>query len=104
MDFTKLEPTKLRNLTVVAAKDQLSSDLNGEAVILNLQTGVYHGLDAVGARIWHLLQETRTVDDILKTLLEEYEVEPDRCQQELLALLQKLADQKLIEVRSETAA
>lgn len=104
MDITKLESTKLRNLTVVAAQNQLFSDLDGEAVILNLKTGVYHGLDAVGAKIWHLLQETRSVDDILKTLLEEYEVEPDRCMQELSVLLQELADQKLIEVRSEATA
>ena len=102
--MTKVELSKLRNLTVVAAKEQLFSDLGGEAVILNLKTGVYHGLDAVGARIWHLLQETITVDDILKTLLEEYEVEPERCMQELSVLLQELADQKLIEVRSEATA
>lgn len=93
----------MKHLTVVAAKDQVSSELDGEAVILNLKTGVYHGLDPVGARIWHLLQESRTVNDILNTLLEEYEVEPERCERELLTLLQKLAEQELIEVKSEAA-
>lgn len=90
--------------TVVAAKDQVSCDLAGEAAILNLQSGVYYGLDAVGARVWHLLQEPRTVQDIRDTILMEYEVERDRCEHDLLALLQELVAAGLIEVRYEPAA
>lgn len=90
--------------TVVAAKDQVSCDLAGEAAILNLQSGVYYGLNAVGGRVWHLLQEPRTVQDIRDTLLREYEVERDRCERDLLALLQDLAAAGLIEVGDEPAA
>jgi len=104
MNFLELEQTKLRHLTVVAAKEQIFSELDGEAVILNLKTGVYHGLDVVGARIWTLLQESKTINEVINTLLAEYEVEPERCERELLALLQKLADQGLIEVKSEPIA
>lgn len=104
MNFIELDSTKLRNLTIVAAKEQISSDLGGDAVILNLKTGVYHGLDSVGARIWNLLQESRTVNDILNTLLQEYDVSPAHCEHDLVVLLQKLADAGLIEVRNETAA
>ena len=104
MDLLNLENAKLRNLTIVATKDQMSSDLSGEAVILNLKTGMYHGLDTVGTRIWNLLQESKTVKDILDTLILEYEVELERCERELLALLQKLADEGLIEVKNEAAA
>lgn len=101
MNFLELERTKLRNVTVVAAKDQISADVGGEAVILNLKTGAYHGLDPVGARIWNLLAESTTVNDILDALLNEYEVEPDRCFRELLALLQQLAESGLIEVKNQ---
>lgn len=101
MNFLELERTKLRNVTVVAAKDQISADVGGEAVILNLKTGAYHGLDPVGARIWNLLAESTTVNDILDALLKEYEVEPDRCFRELLALLQQLAESGLIEVKNQ---
>jgi hypothetical protein len=65
---------------------------------------VYYGLDAVGARIWSLIQEPRTVNEIRDILLEEYEVEPERCERDLLALLQKLADEGLIEVKDEASA
>jgi hypothetical protein len=43
--------------TVVATKEQASTDLGGEAAILNLRNGVYYGLDPVGARIWNIIQE-----------------------------------------------
>ena len=86
--------------TVVAAKDQVSSDLGGEVAILDLKAGVYYGLDAVGARIWSLIQEPRTVNEIRDILLEEYEVEPERCERDLLVLLRRLADEGLVEVRN----
>jgi hypothetical protein len=86
--------------TVVAAKDQVSSDLGGEVAILDLKAGVYYGLDAVGARIWSLIQEPRTVNEIRDILLEEYEVEPERCERDLLTLLRRLADEGLVEVRN----
>ncbi len=92
------------NSVVVSAKDQVSCDLAGEAAILNLKNGVYYGLDPLGARIWNLIQTPRTVNEVCETLLKEYDVQADRCECDLLALLQKLATERLIEVRDEAAA
>lgn len=89
--------------TIVAAEQHISADLSGEVVILNLDAGVYFGLDAVGARVWNLIQEPRTFNDIREILLDEYEVEPGRCEQELSALLRELAAAGLVEVEDETA-
>ena len=84
---------------VVAAKDQVSSDLGEEMVILNLKKGVYYGLDGVGVRIWHLIQEPRAVNEIRDLLLDEYDVEPECCERDLLALLEELVAEDLVEVR-----
>ena len=83
---------------VVAAKDQVSCDLAGEAAILNLKNGVYYGLDPVGARIWNLIQTPTTVGAIRDSMLAEYEVDAERCERDLMDLLQKLATEGLIEV------
>jgi hypothetical protein len=95
-------PTVKKTLSVsssiVAAKDQVSSDLGDEVAILHLKAGVYYGLDGVGARIWDLIQEPRTVEEVRDVLVSEYEVEPDRCESDLITLLQRLADEGLIEV------
>ncbi len=61
--------------SVLAASHQVSSDLGGEIAILDLKGGTYYGLDAVGARLWSLLQEFRTVEEIWDVLVHEYEVE-----------------------------
>jgi hypothetical protein len=90
------------NSTVVVAEGQVSSDLGGEVAILSLKNGVYYGLDAVGARIWELIQGPRTVNEIRDVLLEEYDVEPERCERDLFVLLDQLATENLIDVRDET--
>lgn len=89
--------------TVVVAEGQISCELDGEAAILNLKSGVYYGLDEVGARVWSLLQEPKAIREVLEVLLEEYEVEAERCIDDLLALLGSLADEGLVEVRDEAS-
>lgn len=83
---------------VVASRHQLSSRLGEEVVILGLQDGTYYGLDGIGPRVWELMQEPRPVQGILDRLLEEYEVDASRCEEDLLALLERLRRPGLIEV------
>ena len=89
------------NTKIVVTKGQVSCDLSGEAAILNLKSGVYFGLNTIGASIWKLIQEPRTVKEIRDALLEEYDVEPERCEQDLLELLQELSTHELIKIVDE---
>ncbi len=84
---------------VVAAKDQICCDLAGEEVILDLRSGVYYGLDAVGARIWRLLQSETSIADIRDTIMSEYEVEREQCEADLLEFLTTMAGNGLVEIR-----
>ena len=86
---------------VVVSQDQVSCDLSGESAILNLKAGVYYGLNEVGTRIWKLIQEPKRVGELRDAILEEYEVEPDRCEADIIALLQAFMENGLIEVRDE---
>jgi hypothetical protein len=91
------------NSIVIAARDQVSCDLAGEVAILDIKSGIYYGLNAVGAQIWNLIQEPKTVDEVCETILEEYDVEAGRCARDILTLLQALLANGLVEVRNETA-
>jgi len=82
-------------------KDQVSADLSGEAAILNLKTSTYFGLNTVGASIWKLVQEPKTVSQIRDAIIREYDVEPDRCEHDILELLQDLSKHGLIEIVEE---
>jgi len=99
-----MSPTFSDRSVVVAAKDQVSCDLAGEAAILNIKSGVYYGLDPVGARIWNLMQQPRAVAEIQNTITGEYDVEPERCARDLMNLLEKLLAEGLIEVRDSSGA
>ncbi|MDJ0736122.1 MAG: lasso peptide biosynthesis PqqD family chaperone [Nostocaceae cyanobacterium] len=89
------------NSKVVAVSEQISSELSQEAVILNLKSGIYYGLSEVGASIWNLIQEPKTINEIRDAIVAEYEVEPERCDRDILTLLQQLETEGLIEVRNE---
>jgi hypothetical protein len=99
-----MSTTLSRRSIVVAAKDQVSCDLAGEAAILNIKNGVYYGLDPVGARIWQLIQQPRSVDEVRETLVGEYEVEPERCEQDLITLFEKLLAEGLVELKDGPAS
>ena len=88
-----------RSSVVVATKDQVSSDLAGETVVLSMQSAMYYGLDEVGSRVWELVREPVRVSDVLDTIGQEYDVEPERAAADVLGFLRELAEKGLIEVR-----
>lgn len=87
---------------VVAASDVLSSELGSEHVLLNLQDGTYYGLEEVGGDIWKLLQTPIAVADICRSLVDAYDVDPERCREDVLKLLGELAERRLVEIRRVT--
>lgn len=90
-----------RKTIVVASKDNVSCSLDDEAAILHMRSGVYYGLDPVGACIWKMLEQPKSVEALRTAILEEYDVEPAKCETDLLALLENLRTEGLIEIRSE---
>jgi len=76
----------------------VSRDLEGESVLLHLTSGVYFGLDPVGTRIWHLLNEPRGLPDVLDALVDEYEVARGQCERDLLRFVGQLREKALVEV------
>ena len=79
----------------------LIQHLDGEAVLLNLETETYFGLDEVGARIWTLLEGSDSIQAAYEALLEEYEVEPEPLRADLAAFLVQLLEHRLIELGAE---
>ena len=104
MNSSKLDYEISESSTVVAVSDQVSSDLGGEAVILSMKTGIYHGLNEVGAKVWDLIEQPKTVKEIQELIVEKYEVEPEVCHNDLLVLLKDLQAAGLIEVKNDTAS
>ncbi|MGH9771606.1 MAG: PqqD family protein [Candidatus Acidiferrales bacterium] len=85
---------------VVATSEQVSCQLGEESVILHLKNSVYYGMNPVGASVWKLLQQQRSVAELRDAVLDEYEVEAERCERDLLTLLEEMRNKGLIQVVS----
>jgi hypothetical protein len=86
---------------VVASRDQVSCELAGEAAVLDVKKGAYYGLDAVGAYVWTLLKEPRSVSEIQLAIAQEYDVDPEQCKRDVLALLAQMEGEGLIDVKKD---
>jgi hypothetical protein len=84
---------------ITLSAEQVSAELDGEAVVLNLRDGVYFGLNPVGTRVWALLKEApRSVADLREAILAEYDVGFQQCDDDLRSLLTSLDEHGLIVV------
>jgi hypothetical protein len=83
---------------VTAPEHILIRELEGEAVLLNLKTETYFGLDDVGMRMWQVLTTSASIREAYEVLLDEYDVPPQQLRQDLDELLGKLVEQGLVEV------
>lgn len=77
----------------------LFQEIGGEAVLLSLTRELYFGLDAVGTRAWLALTRDPSLQSAFDVLRTEYDVEPARLEQDLLALVGQLRDAGLVQIR-----
>jgi len=78
--------------------DVLISRLQEDSVILNLDSERYFGLDDVGTRVLNVLTASDSIEAAYELLLEEYDVDGQVLRDDLLALIENLAKQGIIEV------
>jgi hypothetical protein len=78
------------------APELVSADLGGETALLDPATGIYYGLNQVGARIWELLATPRLVSEVAAILCQEFEVEQEECEQDVMALLSLFQERRLL--------
>jgi hypothetical protein len=73
-------------------------ELQGEAVLLNLDSESYYGLDEVGTRMWSALTTHATAGAAFEALLAEYDVSPEELRVDLAGFVEELASAGLIRV------
>jgi hypothetical protein len=76
----------------------VSCNVEDDAVILNLEDGEYHELNAVGADIWNKIQTPTTVDAIVAAMLEEYETDEETVRRDLDELLEEMRSKGLVRI------
>ncbi|MCM3161723.1 lasso peptide biosynthesis PqqD family chaperone [Metabacillus litoralis] len=74
------------------------SDMAGEKVMLSVEKGKYFNLGEVGGEIWSLIEEKKTVNQLVSELVEQYDVEFDKCKSQVLTFLEVLREEELIQI------
>jgi len=83
-------------LKIKVSDDVVFRILGDEAVLLNLATGTYFGLDDVGTRMWQIISEHGSTDKVLETMRDEYDVEEDLLRSDLDKLINNLIENGLM--------
>lgn len=89
------------NTVVVQTKDLLSSELDGDTVLMSLTQAAYYGMDSTAQRIWNMIAQRTRVSDLCEQLISDYAVERTTCEQDVCAYLTELNKEGLIRVVAE---
>ena len=84
---------------VAIHQDAVFRELDGEAVILQLEAGMYFGLDPVGTRLWQLIETHGQLRPVLEAALQEFDVAPDVLERDLIELVSRLSEKELLVVQ-----
>jgi len=87
---------------VVVPEQVLFQELEGESVLLNLDTETYFGLDDVGTRMWEALTGSDAIESAYNSLLTMYDVSPEELRQDLTELVEQLLDKGLLSLEHES--
>ncbi|WP_404366776.1 PqqD family peptide modification chaperone [Sphingomonas sp. MMS24-J45] len=77
--------------------DWISAKVGDEIVMMSAEQGKYIGLNDVGARVWELIETPQTIDALVAALLEEFDVTPEVCHDEVTAFIEKLRENNAVE-------
>ncbi len=91
---TKLKDAK--NSLFSQQQGNIVSDMDGEKVMLSVQSGKYYNLGASGGEIWELMKEPISIEQLVTTLHSRYDIAKTECEEQVIAFLTQLLEEGLI--------
>lgn len=86
---------------IVQGKGNIVSDMGEEKVMLSVHNGKYYNLGEIGSKIWDLIDIPVTVEQLITTLMSEYDVDRIECEQQVVSFLGHLSEEGLIQLEQE---
>ena len=87
-------------LTTILARgeDYVFNEVDGELVMMNIEDGSYASINDTGKSIWGLIEEPKTVDEVLTALIVEYDIDRQTAETEVISFIKKLVKVKVITI------
>ncbi len=92
-----MKPISL-STTIKRNPELVSSDVDGEKVMMSIENGEYYGLDPVGSRIWELIENPIRIDKLIELLLEEFDASQEQCEADTFEFLNELMGKGLLKI------
>ena len=90
---------QLTQETIIRRGDALlSTSLDDDVVMMDVEQGAYYGLEEVAARIWALTEHPVSVGSLCDRLVTEYQISPEQCREEVLAFLGELLSKHIVQI------
>jgi hypothetical protein len=86
---------------VSQVEGNITSDMDGEKVMLSINNGKYYNLGTVGGEIWDQVKEPKSIQALINSLIEIYDIEEKECKEQVLSFLNKLLEDNLIKISME---
>lgn len=83
---------------VVRSDDAVAAPLGEELAMMDVESGKYYMLDAIASDVWAKLESPTSVGDLLAGLRQRYEVTPEQCESDVLALLERMHAKGLVRI------
>jgi len=78
-------------------QDLIGASIDDELVMMSVEKGQYYGLSGIGPRVWELMDEPLTLDQLIERIVEEFEVERDVCRADMIQFLEQIEKLGLVE-------
>ena len=79
--------------------DIVSSNIEGETVMMSIENGKYYALDYIGRQIWKLLEKPISLTELCNILVDEYDVKMQTCKKDVLEFLEQFSSENLLLVQ-----
>ncbi len=84
---------------ILSRREEIIAGLvDGDLMLLNIETGYYHTVNPTGRRIWELLEQPRSLDEICAALSQEFNVSPQDCLAQTHIFIQELLQRNVVQV------
>lgn len=80
----------------VRSEDMIYSNMNGDVVMMGIEQGKYYAINGIGSRIWELLKNPITLDEIVNIICADYDVDIAICQSDLHTFIEKMCEHRLV--------
>ncbi|MDB5669953.1 MAG: hypothetical protein JWO25_912 [Alphaproteobacteria bacterium] len=74
----------------------LEAEVDGEIVALNVESGTCYGFNSTATRIWSMIEQPRSLDEICSSLVAQFDVQPEACRGDVVELLRELQADGLV--------